>query len=112
MLKQRVITALVLLAVLVPALLHPNASAFQALVLLMVAAGGWEWGRLNGLGQVASWASAAVLAVLGALAWQQGWLQGHYPLLWLAAILFTGMAVVVLKLAPYVTDYAATYLDY
>ncbi len=28
------------------------------------------------------------------------------------AILFTGMAVVVLKLAPYVTDYAATYLDY
>lgn len=85
MLKQRVITALVLLAVLVPALLHPNASAFQALVLLMVTAGGWEWGRLNGLGQVASWASAAVLAVLGALAWQQGWLQGHYPLLWLAA---------------------------
>ncbi len=28
------------------------------------------------------------------------------------AILFAGMAVVVLKLAPYITDYAATYLVY
>jgi phosphatidate cytidylyltransferase len=85
MLKQRVITALILLAVLLPALLHPNTVGFNAIVVLMVAAGGWEWGRLNGLGQAGSLASGAVLAALGGLAWQQGWLQGHYPLLWLIA---------------------------
>ncbi len=83
MLKQRVITALVLLAVLLPALLAEHSAGFNAIVLLMVAAGAWEWGRLNHLGAVASYGGAAALAALGAWAWQQGWLWGHYPLLWL-----------------------------
>lgn len=87
MLKQRVITALVLLAVLLPAVLHPNTAGFNAIVVLMVAAGAWEWGRLNGVGAVATWAGVLLLAGLGALAWQQGWLLGlgQYPLLWLVA---------------------------
>ena len=83
MLKQRVITALIMLAVLLPALLYPNTLGFNAIVVLMVAAGGWEWARLNGLGQMGAWASGALLAGLGALAWQQGWLLGSYPMLWL-----------------------------
>ncbi len=85
MLKQRVITALVLLAVLLPAVLHPNTAGFNAIVVLMVAAGAWEWGRLNGVGAVATWAGVLLLAGLGGLAWQQGWLLGQYPLLWLVA---------------------------
>ena len=85
MLKQRVITALVLLAVLLPALLHPNTAGFNAIVVLMVAAGAWEWGRLNGVGAVATWAGVLLLAGLGALGWAQGWLLGQYPLLWLVA---------------------------
>ena len=50
MLKQRVLTAIVMLLVLLPALFHPQPWPFLALALVMVGAGGWEWGRLNGLG--------------------------------------------------------------
>lgn len=48
MLKQRVITALALLAVLLPALFSANKQYFMGLSLLMISAGAWEWGRLNG----------------------------------------------------------------
>ena len=37
MLKQRVITALVLLAILLPALLHPNTLGFNAIVCFKLA---------------------------------------------------------------------------
>jgi phosphatidate cytidylyltransferase len=49
MLKQRIITALVLIALLGPALFHPDAlwTALAGLVLVSTAA--WEWGRLNNL---------------------------------------------------------------
>src|SRR5689334_23189575 len=46
MLKQRVITALVLLAILLPALFWPTAVPFSAVTLVLIAAGAWEWGRL------------------------------------------------------------------
>ena len=84
MLKQRVITALVLLAILLPALLHPNTLGFNAIVLVMVSAGAWEWGRLNLVGPVATWASVVGVAAVAGLAWQQGWLAASYPLLWWA----------------------------
>ena len=48
MLKQRIITALVLLAVLLPALFHDAIEPFALLALLMIVAAGWEWARLNG----------------------------------------------------------------
>ncbi|MDB5999807.1 MAG: putative phosphatidate cytidylyltransferase rane protein [Rhizobacter sp.] len=50
MLKQRVITAVVLLALLLPALFAGSRWPFAALTLLMIGAAGWEWGRLNGAG--------------------------------------------------------------
>ncbi len=50
MLKQRVITALVLVAVLLPALFTASAWPFAVLSLLLMGAAGWEWGRLNGAG--------------------------------------------------------------
>ncbi len=85
MLKQRVITAVLLLLLLVPAMLHPAPQAFMALTLLMICAGGWEWGRLNGAGQVGSWACAGICALLCALGWSLGWVAQPVGLVWLVA---------------------------
>ncbi|WP_416757753.1 phosphatidate cytidylyltransferase [Roseateles sp. So40a] len=50
MLLQRVITAVVLLAILLPALFASNPIWFALLTLVMIGAAGWEWSRLNGRG--------------------------------------------------------------
>src|SRR5689334_5068268 len=86
MLLQRVITAVLLLALLLPALLIDNLWPFAALTLLMVGAGGWEWGRLAGLGQGGSLVLGAivVLACLGA--WQAGWASAAPSGVWWAAL--------------------------
>ena len=47
MLKQRVITAIVLLLILLPALFYQSSAPFCAIALVLVAAGAWEWARLN-----------------------------------------------------------------
>ncbi len=49
MLKQRLITAIVLLAILLPAMFAASPWPFALLTLLMIGAAGWEWARLNGL---------------------------------------------------------------
>ena len=67
MLRERVITALVLLALLLPALFAPIAWPFAALSLLAVAAAGWEWARLNGLPSAAALALGLAVAVIGVL---------------------------------------------
>lgn len=85
MLKQRVITALVLLAILLPALFWAGHEPFVLLTLLLIAAGAWEWGRLNGLGRGGSVAAAAVCVVLCAGSWQLGLLQQRLPLAWAVA---------------------------
>ena len=72
MLKQRVITALVLLAVLIPALLAGAAWPFAALSLVAVAAAGWEWGRLNQLAGAGAVACALAVAVLCGAWWLAG----------------------------------------
>ena len=82
MLKQRVITALVLLAVLLPALFWRTPEPFLAITLLLLAAGGWEWGRLNGLPQGANIALGVLTLALCAAAWALGWPHRPLPLLW------------------------------
>lgn len=47
MLKQRVITALILVAILLPTLLADAAWPFALLTLVFISAAGWEWSRLN-----------------------------------------------------------------
>jgi phosphatidate cytidylyltransferase len=81
MLKQRVITALVLLAVLLPALLAPQPWPFAAFSLLAVTAAGWEWARLNQFDGAAAVVAGALVALacgalwaLGLPALQHGWL--------------------------------------
>jgi phosphatidate cytidylyltransferase len=62
MLRQRVITAVVLLLVLIASLAAPGPGWFALLTLVLLAAAGWEWARLNQAGQGAAIAMAAVLA--------------------------------------------------
>lgn len=85
MLKQRVITALLLLAVLIPAVIHPNTQFFMGLSLLMIAAGAWEWGRLNGRSQVVSWSGAVLFVLAAVTAVDQGWGRHSPQWLWWTA---------------------------
>ncbi|MDP1888818.1 phosphatidate cytidylyltransferase [Polaromonas sp.] len=82
MLKQRVITALVLLAILLPALFYPEPWPFVAVALVLIAAGAWEWARLNGYGSMASLATGFACVVLCGMAWDLGLLERPLPLLW------------------------------
>lgn len=85
MLLQRVITAVVLLAILLPALFASNPLAFNIIVLVMLAAGAWEWGRLIGLRTVGAVVTGVVMLLLCLLTWQQGWLSNSYRVLWVVA---------------------------
>jgi phosphatidate cytidylyltransferase len=85
MLKQRIVTALVLLAILLPALFYRTPTPFWAVALVLLSAGAWEWGRLNGLGQGGSFTLAGACVVLCALSWYGSWLEQPLPLLWAVA---------------------------
>jgi len=73
MLKQRVITALVLLALLLPALLAQTAEPLASLALILIAAAAWEWGRLNGFDMRSSLRVSAVCVMLCLFAWSAHW---------------------------------------
>jgi phosphatidate cytidylyltransferase len=83
MLKQRIITALLLLAVLLPALFYPSIEPFGALTLLLIVAGGWEWARLNGCSAQRSLALGVALGSALAVFWVSGGLTQSWRLLWL-----------------------------
>ncbi len=85
MLKQRVLTALILVTVLALALLSTAAWVFPALVLIFMVAGAWEWGRMNGCSQALSIRTACELFILIALTWVFGWLNQSHVLLWIIA---------------------------
>jgi phosphatidate cytidylyltransferase len=55
---------------------------FCALALLLISAGGWAWGRLNGCGPGLSWLIGVLCFVAGLLAWQFGLLNLALPWLW------------------------------
>jgi phosphatidate cytidylyltransferase len=86
MLKQRVITALVLIAILLPALFAPMAWPFALMSLVLIAAAGWEWGRLNGAGGASLVIGAAVAAACAAALWA-GWGEAPPRLAWWLAFL-------------------------
>ncbi|MBA3592307.1 MAG: phosphatidate cytidylyltransferase [Polaromonas sp.] len=82
MLKQRVITALVLLAILLPALFYTTAIPFAVLAVVLISAAAWEWARLNGYGTVASLGTGLACVVLCVMSWYLGMLEQLLPLLW------------------------------
>ncbi len=85
MLKQRVITAIVLLAILLPALFYAKPWPFCAVALVLIAAGAWEWGRLNACNQSVSLLLALVSVLLCGLTWYAGLLDKPLPMLWTLA---------------------------
>ncbi|GAB3659908.1 phosphatidate cytidylyltransferase [Ramlibacter alkalitolerans] len=97
MLKQRVITAIVLLAILLPALFWKTPEPFLAITLILIAAGGWEWGRLNGLSPGMNIVLGLVTLLLCGAAWTLGWPQRPSATLWCvvgAAWVLAGAALV------------------
>jgi phosphatidate cytidylyltransferase len=101
MLKQRIVTALVLLALLLPALFAATAWPFAGLTLVLIAAAGWEWGRLNGANMSASLAMGLLLALAGAFALWAGWTaQAPRQLWWLAALIWIVGAGAALRGGP------------
>ena len=63
MLRERVITALVLLALLIPAVMARSPLPFALLTIILISAAGWEWARLCGLPRVAAIASGVLLGL-------------------------------------------------
>ncbi len=86
MLKQRVITALVLLGVFLPALFAPVPFPFAVLTVLFIAAAGWEWVRLNGGSSLPAIAFALLLGAACALALGAGWERSAPPAAWWLAM--------------------------
>jgi phosphatidate cytidylyltransferase len=84
MLKQRIITAIILLAILLPALFWPSPVPFVAVVLVLLTAGAWEWGRLNGLRQGAALALATACLLLCLASWRFGLFERRLSGLWIA----------------------------
>jgi phosphatidate cytidylyltransferase len=85
MLKQRVITALVLLLLLLPTFFITDPRAFCAIALVLIAAGAWEWARLNGYQHGTALGVAGVVFLICALLWQFGALNQRLPVLWAVA---------------------------
>jgi len=84
MLKQRVITALLLLAVFLPALFYPSIEPFAAFTLLLIGAAGWEWARLNECDATRSLAIGMALALGLILFWLWGGVFLSWRPLWIA----------------------------
>ena len=85
MLKQRVITAVIMLAILLPALFYNSPTPFCAIALVLIAAAGWEWGRLNACSALVSWSLGWMLVLLCGLTWYAGWLAKPMPVFWMLA---------------------------
>ena len=63
MLRERVITALVLLALLIPAVIASSPLPFALLTIVLIGAAGWEWARLCGLARGLAITSGVVLGL-------------------------------------------------
>jgi phosphatidate cytidylyltransferase len=85
MLKQRIITAVVLLAILLPALFWPSPLPFMAVALILIGAGTWEWGRLNGLAHAGALLLAGACLALCAASWNVVLLPRPLPFVWFLA---------------------------
>ncbi len=85
MLRQRIITALLLLALLLPALFASDPVPFMCLTVILISAGAWEWGRLNAVGSMWSWIGALICLVLCGAIWLAGLERKSLPTVWLIA---------------------------
>jgi phosphatidate cytidylyltransferase len=87
MLLQRVVTALVLVGLLLLALAQDSLWPFAGVTLVLMAAAGWEWGRLN---QAGSWPSVSfglAVGAAGVVALIGPWAASAPAALWWSAVL-------------------------
>ena len=76
MLRLRVITALVLVAILLPTLFTDSVLPFSLFALVMAGAGAWEWARLNGVSGPLAWAYAGLVPLMASVTLMTG-AQAH-----------------------------------
>ena len=94
MLKQRIVTALVLFILLVTVLLWPHPLPFVVVTVLVIAAAGREWVRLNGASPGAALASGVLLAAVCFATWLLGGVdRAPAAAWWLAALLWVAGGV-------------------
>ena len=85
MLRQRIITAIVMLAFLLPAVFYPDSTAFMGLTIVLIAAGAWEWSNLNQCKPLTAYGVAALSGAGCLVAWYYGFALLPYRGLWLTA---------------------------
>ncbi len=104
MLLQRVITAVGLVLLLLGSLVVASPWPFAVLTLVLVAAAGWEWGRLNQAGMPLAVALGLLVGASGAVALVAGWRGAAWSVpdgvWWGAAVLWGLAAVVALRQGP------------
>jgi phosphatidate cytidylyltransferase len=88
MLIQRIVTAILLLAILIPAMLATSAAPFASIVLLLIGAAGWEWARLSGARSWHPIAFGALVFLACAAAWWAGWVGQAPKVIWWMATAF------------------------
>ena len=101
MLRQRVITALVLVSLLLASLMSSSRWPFALITLALMAAAGWEWGRLNQAASQVALTMGAAVAASGLLALVGGWGE-HAPtaVWWGASALWLAGGTVALRSGP------------
>jgi len=97
MLKQRVITALILVALLLPALAVSTPWPFALLTLAMIGAAGWEWSRLNGAAALAPVWGVALAAACGAALWADWHHEAPRIVWWIAMLVWVLGGALVLR---------------
>jgi phosphatidate cytidylyltransferase len=101
MLGQRIVTAVVLVLLLLGTLAAASPWPFALLTLVLIAAAGWEWGRLNQAGAALAWAMGAAVGLAGAAALLAGWKQdAPEALWWVVALLWVVAGGLALKSGP------------
>jgi phosphatidate cytidylyltransferase len=83
MLKQRVITAVVMLLILLPALFYRTALPFCLVAMMLIGIAAWEWARLNAYSQTYSLLSGLLCLLVCAASWWLGMLDRSLTLLWI-----------------------------
>lgn len=103
MLKQRIITALLMLAILLPAVFYPMPEVFAVVTVVLIAAAAWEWARMNQSGPLTSLMAGGLCAAVCLLSWYAGLLYVPLKAFWIVAgsawvilgawLLYRGVAV-------------------
>lgn len=83
MLIKRIITAVLLLAIVLPALFLGSPNLFNVLALILIAGAVWEWARMNGYSQTKSVFFALDVLVIAAGLMYLGLTRYPLPTLWL-----------------------------